>query len=85
MARLMSRFAVHRGALNLGDESAMDDFDENDPRAMARLMRQMGEEAGEDLDPEMEHVLSRLEAGDDPEAVMADAGPGTADDLGDEF
>ena len=85
MARLMSRFAVHRGALNLGDESAMDDFDENDPRAMARLMRQMGEEAGEDLDPEMEHVISRLEAGDDPESVMADAGPGTADDLGDDF
>lgn len=83
MSRLMSRFAVHRGAINLDDESAMDNFDENDPRAMARLMRQMGEEAGEDLDPEMEHMLSRLEAGDDPEAVMAEA-DGGGDSLDDD-
>jgi hypothetical protein len=83
MTRLMSKFAVHRGAINFDDESAMDNFDENDPRAMARLMRQMGEEAGEDLDPEMEHMLSRLEAGDDPEAVMAEADGGD-DDFGDD-
>lgn len=84
MTRLMSKFAVHRAAPNFDDDSAMDSFDENDPRAMARLMRQMGEEAGEDLEPEMEHMISRLEAGEDPEAVMADADAG-GDDLDDEF
>lgn len=83
MTRLISKFAVHRGALNLDDESAMDSFDENDPKAMARLMRQMGEEAGEELEPEMEHMISRLEAGDDPEAVMAEVEAADADDGGD--
>ena len=80
--RLLSRFAVHRGAVNLDDDSALESFDESDPRAMARLMRQMGEEAGEDMGPEMEEMISRLEAGEDPEAVMADAEAGG---MGDEF
>jgi putative FmdB family regulatory protein len=83
--RLLSRFAVGRGALNLDDDSALDSFDENDPRAMARLMRQMGEDAGDDMGPEMEQMISRLEAGEDPEAVMADAeAGGMGDDFGDE-
>jgi len=73
MIRLMSRFAVHRGAINFDDESSLGDIDESDPRQMARLMRQMSEEAGEDIDPEMGEMISRLEAGEDPEAVMADA------------
>lgn len=40
-----------------------------DPRQMGRLMRRFGELAGMDLGPEMESVLSRLEAGEDPEAL----------------
>lgn len=82
MSRLMSKFAVHGAAISFDDESAIGSIDENDPRQMARLMRQMGEEAGEPLDDEMEHMLSRLEAGEDPEAVMADADGG--DDFGDD-
>jgi hypothetical protein len=86
LKRLISRVAVHRGGINLDDESSFDNIDENDPRQMARLMRQMGEEAGEDMDPEMEQMISRLEAGEDPEAVMAEAeGGGMGDDFDDDF
>jgi putative FmdB family regulatory protein len=84
LSRLMSKFAVHGAAINFDDESAMSSIDESDPRQMARLMRQMGEESGEALEPEMEHMLSRLEAGEDPEAVMADSDGAMDDDFGDD-
>jgi hypothetical protein len=45
------------------------DVDENDPRAMARMMRQMSEEAGEDMPPEFDEVVGRLEAGESPEEI----------------
>ena len=86
LSRLVSKFAVHGAAINFDSESSMSSIDESDPRQMARLMRQMGEEAGEPLEPEMEHMLSRLERGEDPETVMAeaDAGGGTTEDFGDD-
>jgi putative FmdB family regulatory protein len=84
LERLFSRVVVRRGGVNLDDESSFDNIDENDPRQMARLMRQMGEEAGEPLDDETEEMISRIESGEDPEAVMADAGGGGEDDFGDE-
>ena len=82
LERLFSRVVVRRGGVNLDDESSFDNIDENDPRQMARLMRQMGEEAGEALDDETEEMISRIESGEDPEAVMADAGGG--DDFADD-
>lgn len=83
--RLFSRVVVRRGGVNLDDESSFDNIDENDPRQMARLMRQMGEEAGELMDAETEEMISRLESGEDPEAVMADAdGGGIGNDFGDD-
>ncbi len=85
LSRMMSKFAVHRAAVNFDNESSFADIDENDPRQMARLMRQMSEEAGEDLDPETGDMITRLEAGEDPESIMADAEGGGADDFGDDF
>ena len=55
----------------------MDDIEKGDPRAIARLMRQMSDETGVPMEPEMEGVLNRLEAGEDPESIEADM-----DDLG---
>ena len=84
LERVFSRVVVRRGGVNLDDESSFDNIDENDPRQMARLMRQMGEEAGEPMDAETEEMISRLESGEDPEAVMADAdgsGMGSDDDF----
>jgi hypothetical protein len=35
----------------------------------------MGEESGEDMGPEFEEMVGRIEAGEDPESVMGDADP----------
>ncbi len=84
LTRLISRVAVHRGSSSLDDDSAFDDVDENDPRQMARLMRQMGEEAGEEMGPEFDEMVSRLEAGEDPESVMSGMDEGGIGDDGDD-
>ena len=74
------RFARSEGSRleNLGDPSAWGDVDENDPRSMARMMRQMGSELGEEMPPEFNEVVDRLEAGESPEDIEA-----TMPDLGD--
>ena len=55
-------------------ESAADDFSgmdgiENDPRALAQMMRKMGNEMGEELPSEFNDVVDRLEAGQSPEEI----------------
>jgi putative FmdB family regulatory protein len=58
---------------------------EEDPQAMGRLMREMSQEMGEDLGPEFNEVVDRLEKGESPddiEAAMPDLGesmPGGGD------
>lgn len=48
----------------------MEGIDENDPRAVGRLMRRMSEITGEGMkDPSMEEAIRRLEGGEDPERV----------------
>jgi len=73
LTRLVSRVRLVRSEGSrlddLTDPSFLSDFDENDPRSMARMMRRMANEAGEDLGPEFEEVVGRLEAGEDPEAI----------------
>ena len=67
---------------DLSDPSGWD-FDENDPKSMAKMMRKMGNELGEDMPAEFDEVVDRLEAGEDPENIekdMPDLGGG--DDLG---
>lgn len=51
------------------DLPGLEGADPNDPRALGRLMRGMAAQAGEKLEPEMEEVCRRLEAGEDPEAI----------------
>jgi len=55
-------------------ESMTDDFSgfegmEDDPKAMGQMMRKMGKEMGEDLPPEFDDVVDRLEAGQSPEEI----------------
>lgn len=96
LTRLMSRVVVHRGAnANTSGESFedgdgefdnfLDGVDENDPRSVARAMRRMSDEMGEPIEPEMQEALTRMEAGEDPERVMAslDEQMGEGDDGGD--
>ncbi|MCS7011652.1 MAG: hypothetical protein N2049_09415 [Anaerolineales bacterium] len=42
---------------------------EDDPQALGRLMRKMGRELGEDLPPEFDEVVDRLEKGQSPEEI----------------
>ncbi|MEA3267143.1 MAG: FmdB family zinc ribbon protein [Candidatus Fermentibacteria bacterium] len=71
LERVMSQFSTTSSRSRSDDEMATDmaDIDENDPRSMARAVRRMADEMGEDLGPELEHALGRLEAGEDPEKV----------------
>ncbi len=81
LSRLISRFAVTRADSAFADDfDSLPDFDEDDPRAVARWARRMAEEAGEDLGPEFEDAVSRMERGEIPEEFMDDEDG----DLGDE-
>ncbi len=55
-------------------EKEFDSVDENDPRAMAHMMRRMSELTGEKIDGEMEEVVRKLEEGADPESLEEQLG-----------
>lgn len=73
LRRLVSRVRLVRSEDSRLDDMAdfgdMPDFDENDPRSLGRWMRKMSKETGEDLGPEFDEVVGRLEAGDSPENI----------------
>ncbi len=73
LTRLVSRVRIVRSEESrmddLADPSNMPDFDENDPKSLGRWMRKMSAEVGEDLGPEFDEVVGRLESGEDPEAI----------------
>ena len=73
---------------DMGDLGALPDLDENDPKSLGRWMRKMSSEAGEDLGPEFDEVVGRLEAGESPEQIeesmpelASDAGGGFGDGM----
>lgn len=68
MVRVYSRFSTARSESS-ADDVDLPDFDEKDPRALGRAMRKMAEEAGEPMPPEMDEMIQRLEAGEDPERL----------------
>lgn len=68
---------------SLADPSALDGL-EDDPQAMGRMMRQMGQELGEDMPPEFDEVVDRLEKGQSPEEIesaLPDLGDSVGSDL----
>jgi len=85
LTRLISRVAVVRSEDSrlddLTDPSMLGDLDEDDPKSIARWMRKMGAETGEDMPPEFDEVIDRLESGQSPEQIE-EAMPDLADDLG---
>ncbi len=87
LKRLINRVRIAKSEESrlddLSDPSAWGDIDENDPKSMARMMRKMGQEMGEDVPPEFDEVVDRLESGQSPDEIeqsMPDLGGG-ADDL----
>ncbi len=85
LGRLISRVAVIRSEESRLDDLAspnmLDGLDEEDPKSIARWMRRMSKEVGEDLGPEFGEVVDRLEAGESPEDIEA-ALPDLAGDAG---
>ena len=94
LERVLSRVRFARSEESrldaLSDPSAWGDVDENDPRSMAKMMRRMGGELGEEIGPEFNETVDRLEAGENPEEIEksmpgmgGDADSGGLDDLDD--
>jgi len=57
----------------------------DDPRQMAQLFRRFGEDSGLEFGPRMEEMMSRLEAGEDPDKLEDEMGDDFADDSLEEF
>jgi putative FmdB family regulatory protein len=87
MRRLMSRFATMRSEESrmdaLSDPSSFSDVDENNPKSIARALRRMGKEMGDDMGgPEFDQAVDELESGgalDDDD--LGGSGGGNDDDF----
>ena len=55
-------------ANDFSDPSALAGMEEN-PRELGRVMRRMGSEMGEEMPPEFDEVVDRLEKGQSPEEI----------------
>ena len=73
LKRLISRVALAKSEESrlesLDEDSLLAGLDEEDPRTLGRAMRKMSQEMGEDLGPEFDEVVERLESGQSPEAI----------------
>lgn len=84
LARIMSRFATVRSEEarleSLADDPELADVDEKDPRSVARWMRKMGREFGDELGDDFESVAEEAaaaaESGDGAEEAPGEEGPG---------
>lgn len=88
LTRLVSKVRVIRGGSKGGsdaemagggdmDADMMNEFgglDENDPRSLGKLMRKMASESGEEMGPEFNEIIGRLEKGEDPEKIEQSMG-----------
>ena len=86
LRRLMSRFATVKSEdarlESLADPSNLGDLDENDPKSMARWMRKMGKELGEDVAGEdFDEMVDEIEAGGLDDDAGSEAGTDDSADL----
>lgn len=90
LTRLVSKVAALKSEESrldaMSDPSSFGDVDEKDPKSVARFMRKMGGEMGEEMGPEFDEMVNRLEAGENPEDIEKSmpglAGGEGAGDLG---
>ncbi len=66
---------------NLADPESLAGL-EDDPRALGRMMREMKGELGEEMGPEFDEVVDRLEKGQSPEDIERDLPELAGDDGG---
>jgi hypothetical protein len=72
----MSRVVVHKTYMDvyediLTDRELVSGMMNNDPRAMAKWSQKMEGAAGEDITPEYEEMMGRMEAGEPWQNVMS--------------
>jgi putative FmdB family regulatory protein len=83
--RLISRVAVLRSEDSrlddMSDPSALAGLDEEDPKSLGRWLRKMSHEIGEEMPPEFDEVIDRLESGQSPEEIE-ESMPELAEDTG---
>ena len=53
---------------SMADPGNLEGLDE-DPRALGKMMRQMSKEVGEEMPPEFDEVVDRLEKGQSPDEI----------------
>lgn len=75
LRRLFSSFAVRKSEMStyediLSDSQLVKGLDQNNPRALAEWNRRMGGGGDEEVGPEYEEMLERLEAGAPPPEDM---------------
>jgi putative FmdB family regulatory protein len=90
LTRLLSRFTTARSEESrldsLADPSNLAGLDENDPRSMARWMRKMGKEMGDEFGGEdFDAMVDEMESGKMPDdesgdLTAGDSGNDSADD-----
>ncbi len=82
LTRLISRVAIQRSITSRlmsggwednegGGDAALDDLENADPRTLGRVLREMSSEVGEDMGPEFDEVMGRLERGESPDDIEA--------------
>jgi len=82
LSRLMSRFSTVKSEEDrlesLADPSKLGDFDEDDPKSVARFMKKMGGELGEDLGEDFDSAVD--EAMEEGAAEESGGGNGGEDE-----
>jgi putative FmdB family regulatory protein len=63
---------LERAMASLAEEAGR--IDEEDPRAMASLMRRMYDATGLEVGPGMDEAIRRMEAGEDPDQIEEELG-----------
>jgi putative FmdB family regulatory protein len=85
LRRLVSRFATLKSEdarlEDLADPSSLGDIDENDPRSVARWARKLGTQMGEDMPPEFDEMVDRMEHGEMPDELEGEGGT-NGEDMG---
>ncbi|MBN1679517.1 MAG: hypothetical protein JW966_04445 [Anaerolineae bacterium] len=77
LTRLISRVAFSRSVTSRlisggwDDDTALSELEHADPRTMGRVLREMGAEVGEDIGPEFDEVVDRLDRGQSVEEIGA--------------
>lgn len=66
---------IHGGSLKSDQDfiyNKSSDTADEDPRAMGKMMRKLQEQSGEQMDPEFDEIVGRLEKGDSIESIDRD-------------